>query len=257
MVDLHKKVEPIIRKAGDILLSYFRKPLKSETKDVYGSIVTEADLASEQFLIAELGKIMPEAGIFAEESGQNGPQSDYCWVIDPLDGTTNFAHGIDYFCISVALTHHGKPIFGMIYRPITNELFWAQEGCGAYLDGQKITVSFQQTIKEGLFGACLPYGQGEQFEHALRLREKVTRTSYGLRSFGAAALDIALVATGRLDGAFFEDLGWWDVAAGTILVQEAGGIVTDYAGEPIDSEYKTFLAANKTVHKELLGLISS
>ena len=257
MKNLHSQVDPIIRKAGQIVLGFFRKPLKSQIKAEHGSIVTEADLASEKFLIAELGQIIPQACFFAEESGKSGGKSEYCWVIDPLDGTTNFAHGLDYFGISVALTHHGKPIFGAIYRPVTDELFWAQEGQGAFLNGQKIAVSAKSGLEGALFSASSPYGRGKTFENAVQIREKVRRKSYGLRNFGSAAVDIAMVAVGRLDGAFFEDLGWWDVAAGMVIVQEAGGIATNYEGGTVDSEYRTFMVANKEVHKELLSLIKA
>ena len=255
MHNLSHKTEPIIRKAGDILLGFFRKPLERITKEAHGSFVTEADLASEKYLIVELATIIPQASFFAEESGKSGSSSDYCWVIDPLDGTTNFAHGLDYFCISIALTYKDEPIFGMVYRPITDELFWAEKNNGAYLNNEVLKVSEKDSVKKGLFGACLPYGEGEELAHALAIREKVARQSYGLRTFGAAALDIALVAAGRLDGVFFEKLGWWDVAAGMLIVQEAGGKVSDYLGRPIGSDYKTFLAANDQVYAQLLGII--
>lgn len=255
MHNLSHKTEPIIRRAGEILLGYFRKPLKRITKEVYGSFVTEADLASEKYLIAELATIIPQVSFFAEESGKSGAPSDYCWVIDPLDGTTNFAHGLDYFCISIALTYKDEPIFGMVYRPITDELFWAEKNNGAYLNNEVLKVSEQPAVQKGLFGACLPYGEGDELAHALVIREKVAQQSYGLRTFGAVALDISLVAAGRLDGVFFENLGWWDVAAGMLIVQEAGGKVSDYKGRPIGSKYKTFLAANDKVYAQLLGII--
>ena len=252
-IDLIKRVGPIVRDAGSIILSYFHKKLTRNEKGENG-FVTEADLASEKFLINELKKITPEASFFAEESGKTEKGNSYCWVIDPLDGTTNFAHEIPYFCISVALTYNDNPIFGMIYQPLLDELFYAQEGKGAYCNGRPIHVSSPAGLDKCFLGMGVPYIKDERFEKLLRRGWTIAQKSYAMRTFGAVALDLANVACGRLDGALFENLGWWDVAAGIVIIREAGGKITDFEGKPLDPGYKSCLAASLPMHKELLQL---
>lgn len=253
--DLRAKVEPIVRDAGDILLSYFHTNLIRTEKQ--SGFVTEADLASERFLMAELHKVMPEAAFFAEESGKSGNSTDdYCWVIDPLDGTTNFAHGLPYFCISVALTFKGKPVFGCIYQPLLNEFFYASQGNGAYLNGERIQVSAVRSLQESLLLVGFPYAKGEHYQNVLNYLRDLSKKTYAFRHFGAVALDQAYLACGRSEVVFFEQLGWWDVAAGIILIQEAGGVVSTYQGRVVDAHYESFLAANQELHVQMLTLFA-
>lgn len=246
---LKQRVEPIIRKAGDILLSYFHHRLTWTAKGDGSSFVTEADLASEQFLIQQLQDLFPQASVFAEESGHNGPKSDYCWVIDPLDGTTNFAHGIGYFCISVALTYKNEPVFGMIFDPLHNELFYAEKGKGAFLNGVAIQPS-NIPLQKGLIIICFPYGN--DIRRGFERLQHIFGKCHGFRIYGAAALDLANVAAGRAEAIFFYGLAWWDVAAGMLILSEAGALVSAWDGGPITPDYKDLLAGNQQVYASLL-----
>ncbi|MCX5922537.1 MAG: inositol monophosphatase family protein [Candidatus Dependentiae bacterium] len=256
--DLALEVAPILKKAGALVLSYFHKNLTRTEKFDHGAssgFVTEADLASEQYLIEQLRGVIPEAHVFAEESGNVGEKSDYCWVIDPLDGTTNFAHGLPYFCISVGLTCKDKPVFGMIYQPLTDELFYATVGKGAFVNGVRLATS-QEALNKSVIAIGLPYAKNTAYAHLLEKAPFIARQVYAIRHFGAVALDIAYVASGRLEGVVFEDLGWWDVAAGIVLVHEAGGFSSDFEGIEVGPAYRSFLAAgNPEVYKKLFLLL--
>lgn len=252
--DFKRELEDIAKEAGEILLSYFLKPLNKKSKKA--GYATEADLASEDFLIKSLTSLLPEASFWAEESGQSGKNnSEYRWVIDPLDGTTNFTQGIPYFCLSIALTQKDEPIVGLIYNPITKELFYAQKDKGAFLNGNKISVSNKENLKDCFFGTSIPYPGGKKFAKFWRTVVAVRKRSFTLRLMGAAALDQAYVACGRFDGTFFNTLSWWDIAAGIILIKEAGGIVTDYSGNQIGPDFTSFIAASRPIHTELLKII--
>ena len=254
-LDLVGVVTPIIKGAGSILLSYFNTSLERKEKEGDHGFVTKADLESESYLIKHLSAALPGSSFFAEESGQTGNTSQgYCWVIDPLDGTTNFAHGLPYFCISVALTLKNEPIFGMIYQPITDELFYATKGGGAYLNAKPLKVS-QAPFDKSVIALGLPYAKDDTFGFLLARTLTIGRQSYAIRHLGAVALDAAYVAAGVLEGMFFENLGWWDVAAGMLLIEEAGGMVTDFQGKIINPAYKSFVAGGGEVHKRLIEIL--
>ncbi len=259
-----ERLEVIVKEAGRIVLSYFDKALTFTEKDRAG-FVTEADIASEQFLIKELGLLLPEASFFAEESGKSQASREatpgtagsgaYCWVIDPLDGTTNFAHHVPYFCISVALTYHDKPILGIIYQPILEEFFYAEKGRGSYLNGVKISVARENELAKSMVAVGFPYAKNKQFMELIAGLQRILPQTSSLRCYGAVALDLAYVAAGRLDGAFFEGLGWWDVAAGIVLIEEAGGRVTDFQGQDVGPSYESLVAANREMHEKMLPLL--
>ena len=249
-------LEPIIKTAGEILLSYFRTGVAFEHKLGNLGLVTEADIASERYLIAALAQMVPGAAFLAEESGVQGA-SDYCWVIDPLDGTTNFAHGLPYFCISVALTHKGMPVVGVIYQPMTGELFYAQQGKGAFLNGTPITVSKPEQFCKSAIVIGLPYAKNERYRQVLEAIRLAGPLPFSVRHFGAAALDLAQVACGRMDGVILADLAWWDIAAGMLLITEAQGVVTDFKGGLIDRQYTTFVASGAGVHAQLIKLLKT
>lgn len=248
-----KELEPIMRGAGELLLSFYGKKLKKTIKPKNG-FATEADIASEQFLIAELKKLLPEASFYAEESGKSGSDSDYCWVIDPLDGTTDFAHQIPYWCISVALTHNTTPIMGAIYAPMQDEYFYAQQGKGAWCNGKPIQVSEPEKFSDALIGIGVPYATDERLP-VVKLAQKVVRQAFGVRYFGSIALDLANLASGRLDGVVLMHLAWWDVAAGIVILEEAGGKITDFEGNSLDPDYKTAFAGGKLVYTNLMNLV--
>jgi len=250
-MDWRAVLEPIIRQAGVILLSYYGKVLTCQEKKNHG-FVTEADYASENYLIDQLAKVLPGASFFAEESGRLG-DDDYCWVIDPLDGTTNFVYKLPYFCISVALTYKGKPQVGILYQPLTNELFFAEQGKGAFFNGEKIKISLPKCFNNSLVAMGLPcqFLKRKQLLQAEQIAQKV----YGVRHFGAIALDLAYVACGRMDGAFFTHLAWWDVAAGMLLIEQAGGVVTDFSGQPVSKDCVSCIAGSKMVHSRMLMVL--
>lgn len=249
-------IEQIVRGAGTTLLSYFNTPLTRKEKEA-GGFVTEADLASEQYLIDRLQHIIPGAAFWAEESGKDGNDNDYCWVIDPLDGTTNFAHGLPYFCISVALTYRGVPQCGAIYQPLLNEFFYAQDGHGAFLNDIAIHVSRPQGLEECVLVVGLPYREDERFAPSIESIGRIAPHAFAFRHFGAAALDLAYVACGRFDAIFLENLSWWDIAAGILLIQEAGGVVTDFSGKLVRDDYKSCVAASEPIHKVLREMLHS
>ena len=195
--------------------------------------VTEVDHASEAAIIETLLTAYPGHGILAEESGrQHGAQdSDYVWIIDPLDGTTNFLHGFPQYCVSIALAHKGIVTQGVVYDPVRNDLFTATRGRGAFLNDRRIRVSRRAHLRECLIGTGFPFRDGSYLDTYLQMMKVMTQQAAGLRRPGAAALDLAYVAAGYYDGFFEIGLNAWDVAAGSLLVLEAGGLIGDLAGE--------------------------
>lgn len=253
-LDLGQPLETIIKSAGAILMSYFRTEFPSREKE-QGGPVTPADLASEKYLIEHLKGLVPQASFFAEESGASGTNDDYCWVIDPLDGTTNFIHGLPYFCISVALTFKGKPIVAAIYQPLLDDFYYAQKGQGAFLNGKKILVSSATSLQKSMILVGLPMTYHDTYHDLIEKLPSLGPKLYSFRHLGAAALDCAYVASGRLDAVFFTGLAWWDVAAGMLLIEQAGGIVTDFQGNALTQDYRSCIGANKQIFNELRQLL--
>lgn len=244
-LDLRNELEEILKGAGSIIMSYFGTELSSREKE-QGSPVTQADLDSESYLIENLSKLVPNASFFAEESGKSG-NNDYCWVIDPLDGTTNFIHQLPYFCISVALTHKGEPKIGAIYEPMRDHFYYAKKGDGAFLNGNKISVSSASTLQK----TRVLIGSHHSCQDLINKIGLLGPQHYSFRYMGAAALDCAYVASGRLDAVIFSGLSWWDVSAGIVLIQEAGGIITDFEGNPLTENYESCVGGNAELHREL------
>lgn len=219
------------RAAGTVILRHFERvrdlPVSSKGRFDF---VTEVDHQAEHAIIQLLRKIYPQHGILAEESGRHGNQDEFLWIIDPLDGTTNFIHGFPQFAVSIALQHRGKLDQAVVYDPIHNELFTASRGSGAQLDGRRIHVSRQTKLEGALIGTGFPYRALDNMDRYLEiLRELMTKTA-GIRRPGAASLDLAYVACGRLDGFWEFGLKPWDMAAGVLLIEEAGGLVSDMEG---------------------------
>lgn len=231
-----------MRQAGVILLGYFNKNIQKYYKHGH-ELVTEADYVVERYLIQELTLLIPESGIIAEES-EPRKSAEWNWVIDPIDGTVNFAHQIPYFCISVTLTQYDRPVIGMIYNPLLKELFYAIQDGGAYVNDHKISVSQTATLSQAFVSTVLARGI-----QTLSFWEKMgCRT----RHFGAYALDLAYVACGRLDCVMPINFSWWDVAAGVLLIQEAGGCATDMFGKHITPQSRLLIASNRILHKTLI-----
>ena len=222
------------------------------------NFVTAADRRAEETLYAELAKARPGYGFLGEEGGpREGADKTHTWIVDPLDGTTNFLHGIPQFCISIGLEREGTIVAGVIYNPANEELYVAERGKGAFLNDQRIRVAARKRLADAVIACGLPHiGRGDialgQRETAA-VQDKVA----GLRRFGAAALDLAWVAAGRLDGYWERDLKPWDLAAGVIMVREAGGFVSDYDGADEMLAKGQIVAGNETMQKELLRLLKA
>jgi myo-inositol-1(or 4)-monophosphatase len=222
------------------------------------NFVSSADRRAEETLYQELGKARPGYGFLGEEGGEReGADKSHRWIVDPLDGTTNFLHGIPQFAISVALEREGAVVAGLIYNPASEEMFIAEKGKGAFMNEQRIRVAGRKRLGESVIACGLPHvGRGDI---ALGRKETgaVQEQVAGLRRFGAAALDLAWVAAGRLDGYWERDIKPWDIAAGLILVREAGGFVSDCDGGEDMFAKGQIVAGNDAIHKELLGALKA
>ncbi|AMO21982.1 inositol monophosphatase [Ramlibacter tataouinensis] len=219
--------------------------------------VTEVDHASEAAVIETLLGAYPQHAIWAEESGrQHGTQgSDHVWIIDPLDGTTNFIHGFPVYCVSIALAVKGRVEQAVIYDPTRNDLFTATRGRGAFLNERRIRVSKRTDLRNCLISTGFPFRPGDNFNNYLRMMAEVMQRTAGLRRPGAAALDLAYVAAGFTDGFFETGLSPWDVAAGSLLVTEAGGLIGNFTGESEFLEQKECVAGNPRVYGQLVGIL--
>ncbi len=219
--------------------------------------VTEVDHASEAAIIETLLTAYPGHGILAEESGQQhgNPNSDHIWIIDPLDGTTNFIHGFPVYCVSIALAVRGKVEQAVVYDPTRNDLFTATRGRGAYVNERRIRVSKRTDLRQCLISTGFPFRPGDNFQNYLAMMSDVMQRTAGLRRPGAAALDLAYVAAGFTDGFFETGLSPWDVAAGSLLVTEAGGLIGNFTGESDFMEQRECLAANPRVYAQLVPVL--
>jgi myo-inositol-1(or 4)-monophosphatase len=220
------------------------------------NFVTAADKRAEEIVREELAKARPDYGFLGEESGAHeGSDKSHRWIVDPLDGTTNFLHGIPHFAVSIALERNGMIVAGLVYKPANDDLFVAERGKGAFLNDQRIRVAGRQRLAEAVVACGLPhYGRGDL---ALGRKEIEAAQQHfaGLRRFGAAALDLAWIAAGRFDAYWERDLSSWDMAAGIILVREAGGFVSDLDGHDAIFTKGQIAAGNETMHRELLKLL--
>ena len=218
--------------------------------------VSAADRAAEKTIHAELAKARPRYGFLMEESGEKaGADSSNRWIVDPLDGTSNFLHGFAHFSISIGLERDGDPFAGVVYSPIHDEMFWAEKGSGAYLNGNRIRVSARHNMADSLFATGIPFKGKEGHDLFLGHLKAVMAVSAGVRRCGSAALDIAYVAAGRFDGFWEAGLNPWDMAAGIVLVREAGGLVSDLDGGADMMASGDILAANSHLHRPLAEIL--
>jgi myo-inositol-1(or 4)-monophosphatase len=251
----------IAREAGSLLRDYLAQGVETEYKgDV--DLVTVADRAAEKLIRSRLGQVFPEHGIYGEEGTRERLESAFRWYVDPLDGTTNFAHGFPHFAVSMGLEHRpagikpdedGALAAAIIYDPMRDEMFTAERGRGATLNGKPFHVSRVPALAESLLATGFP----SRKRHAspnIHFYHEFTMRSHGVRRAGSAALDLAYVACGRLEGFWEFNLNPWDTAAGILLVQEAGGRVTDFAGNPFRLSSEEILASNELIHQELIDL---
>src|SRR5712692_7787793 len=218
--------------------------------------VSTADLHAERILKIELMRARPGYGLLMEESGATeGSDPHHRWIVDPLDGTTNFLHGVPHFAISIALERDGEIVAGIVYEPTRDEMFWAEKGIGAYLNDRRLRVSARRQLGEALIGTGMPFGGRAERPGYLATLERVMAATCGVRRLGAAALDLAYVAAGRYDGYWEFGLFPWDMAAGLLLVREAGGFVSDLAGGQNMMTGGGVLAANGHLHLPLAALL--
>jgi myo-inositol-1(or 4)-monophosphatase len=242
------------RRAGDLIVKSLSRldSLKIDSKG-RNDFVTDIDRKAEADIIATIHKSHPQHAILAEESGRSG-KDEYVWIIDPLDGTTNFLHGFPTFAVSIAVEHKGRLQHAVVYDPMRQEFFTASRGDGAQLEGKKIRVSSQRTLEGSLIGTGFPFRAEAHVDEYLAILKVIMSTAAGVRRPGAAALDLAYVAAGRLDGFWEFGLSPWDTAAGTLLIQEAGGRV----GTPSGAEYAlgpNIVVGNPKVYDALLAVI--
>ncbi|MBL7831882.1 MAG: inositol monophosphatase [Saprospiraceae bacterium] len=219
------------------------------------SLVSHVDKTAEESLISKLLQIVPEAGIIAEESETQNPDAAYKWIIDPLDGTTNFLHQLPFFAISVGLMHENQMVVGVVLDVVHNDIFYAWKGGGAFMNGAPIRVSDNSDLSQCLVATGFPYYNFDWMESYLRCFNYFMRKTRGVRRIGSAALDLAYVACGRFDFYFEYSLQKWDMAAGVLLVTEAGGVVTDLKGQNRFLDNGSVIACNKLVYPKVLEVI--
>ena len=241
--------------AGSILLSEFDQPAKISYKGEV-DLVTQADRRSEEAIVGRLRRYFPTHTIIAEEGSGQEADARYRWIVDPLDGTTNFAHGYPCFAVSIGFEHEGELLAGVIYQPVSKELFTTARGEGAHLNGKRIEVSSIDRLATSLLATGFPSVKRTRNPNIHYYRD-FTLSSHGVRRDGSAALDLAAVACGRFDGFWEFGLHSWDTAAGALLVREAGGVVTNFSGQPYrPGDYET-LASNGRIHQEMRQLASN
>ena len=245
------------REAGRVLAEKFGRALQVSNKgDI--DLVTEADLAAERLIVERIRSYHPRHRILTEESGdvaEAGNREDaHKWIIDPLDGTTNYAHGYPVFCVSIALEHEGRVVVGVVYDPTRDELFAAERGEGATLNGRRVRASETDELNRALICTGFPYDVRERGDFARHFRAFIMRAQ-SVRRDGAAALDLAYVAAGRFEAFYEEGLRPWDVAAGVLLVEEAGGRVTHYDGSPFSIYASHIAASNGLLHEAMLRVL--
>jgi myo-inositol-1(or 4)-monophosphatase len=224
-------------------------------KKGFNDLVSEADTETEEEIIKQLKSAYPGYKVMAEESGGSLPRHGFCWIIDPIDGTTNFLHGIPHFCISIALAENGKVVGGLVFDPMRNEMFVGDNGRGAYLNDYRIRIGKGQSLSESVVATGFPTKHMEEADDYLEKFGSILKECRGIRRQGSAALDLAYVAAGRYDGFWESGLSRWDIAAGIIIVSEAGGYISDFKGGRGYLNSGNIIAASPTIHTLLLDKI--
>lgn len=253
-----ERIKEVCLKTGEFQLKHLKGVSQEAISDKgLNQLVSFVDVESEKMLVDGLKKIEPNAGFVTEEGTQiQGGEFPYYWVIDPLDGTTNYLHGLPVFCISIALLKGESAVAGVVHSPAMNETFTAEKGNGAYLNGEKIAVSQANDLKKTLIATGFPYYQFQNTEAYLNLLGQLMRDTQGLRRMGSAAIDLAYTACGRFDGFYELGLSAWDVSAGALLVEEAGGSVSDFEGGNNYLFGGSIVAGNTAIKGQLLNSIS-
>lgn len=256
MTTINETLATALAEAGKVLLKHFGNIEQIDRKSEI-DLVTVADREAEERIKEIILNAHPDHEILGEESGLSAGASHNTtrWLVDPVDGTTNYAHGVPIFSTSIAVEKAGEIILAGVFNPVTNELFQAEKGAGATLNGKKIQVSAVDTMIDVLAISGFPYDRRQRVQHYLKAWELMLTRAQGLLRLGSAALDLCFVAAGRVDVFWEEKLSPWDTAAGLLIVQEAGGRVTDFSGQPFTPYMKEVLATNGTIHQEMLSLL--
>jgi len=247
----------VAREAGALQRARFDEPRTIETKSSTIDLVTDVDRASDALIVERISKACPDDAIVTEETGQaKSGSSGFVWVIDPLDGTTNYAHGFPHFSVSIGVEQDDERALGVIYDPVRDELFSAERGAGAFLNGAAIQVSNTDDLGRALLGTGFAYDGHSSEIHNLEYFERFMRRARAIRRAGSAALDLAYVACGRFDGFWEMHLHAWDVAAGLLLITEAGGVISDFDGGPAPRSGERLVASNGRLQAALLEVLA-
>jgi myo-inositol-1(or 4)-monophosphatase len=239
-----------------VLKEYFNKEYTISNKEGVNNLVTEADHASEKAIFEVIREVYPDHYILSEEAGEIVQDSTYKWIIDPIDGTVNFANGIPICCVSIAVEWNGKMVMGAVYNPFINEFFFAQSGYGATLNDKKISVSNKTELIKSCLVTGFPYTYLDTPNGPLQVFDKLIRKGVPVRRLGSAAIDLCWVAAGRFDGFYEHKLQAWDSAAGFLIVEEAGGKITDFKGDYYSPYQPHIIASNGKIHDELLKVVN-
>ena len=243
------------KSSGKILLNYFGNISSVQKKSSNIDLLTKADLESEAFILNQIDKIFPEHQVITEESSAKKTSSKYRWIIDPLDGTTNFVHNLPIFAVSLGLQYENKTILGVVYNPAADKCFWATKNEGSFLNGHPIHPSSTNTLSKSLLVTGFPYIHDDKWNKCFDLFKECYRASQGVRRLGAAALDFCFVAMGRFEGFWEFGLKPWDVCAGAFILQEAKGKASNWDGSPIPFSGEKILATNGHIHEEMIQLL--
>ncbi|MBX7045792.1 MAG: inositol monophosphatase [Ignavibacteria bacterium] len=246
-----------ITEAGIILKDNFAGNFKIESKDIIANLVTEIDKKSEQKIIEVIKNDFPEHNILSEEIGALTQESNYKWIIDPIDGTVNYAHSIPITCISIGIEKDGEVIMGAVYNPMMDELFFAEKGEGSYFNEKRIHVSKEDNFAKALLVTGFPYDSSRNPHKPVDVFGRIVYHDIPVRRLGSAALDLCWTAMGRFEGFWEYNLNAWDVAAGCIILTEAGGKLTDFNGSPLSIYQREILATNGLIHEQLRKLIKN
>ena len=243
------------KEAGNLLMSHFGQVLSIDKKSTNIDLVTIADRESETFIIDKIKKYYPQHHIISEESHPISGDSDYRWVIDPLDGTTNFVHNLPIFAISIGLQYKNKTILGVVYNPAADKCFFAETNAGAYLNGNPIRTTSTITLDNSLLVTGFPYTHDNRYEKGFYLFKELYTRTQGIRRLGAASLDFCFVAMGRFEGFWEFGLQSWDICAGALILEEAGGKVSDWDGSKMPFSGTRVLATNFHIHDEMIDVL--
>jgi myo-inositol-1(or 4)-monophosphatase len=255
MADFKEVAIAAAREAGAVLLEFSKSEVSYSMKNSH-DIQAEADLEAERIIINKIRQHFPDHSILSEEAGEDEKSTEYLWVIDPVDGTINFSRHIEEYCISIALSRNGQIILGVIYQPALEKMFIAEKDKGAYLNGERLKVSANDKLINCLAGTDMISSELSARELNSKLFLEISPVVRHMRIFGSSALHMARLAQGQLDFYFKLHYNHWDYAAGTLIVQEAGGTVTDAGGKPIDRNSESILASNSAIHSDALAITS-